>query len=81
MTEKQIQIKMKTNSHFKMPLSSQEFRTISTGSKDITRIADALERIASILESNVHINIDHAHIDEIDHNHVEGKIHTHEDKW
>ena len=53
-------------------------RQIST---DVARIADALERIATILESNVHINIDHAHIDEIDHNHVEGKIHTHEDKW
>ena len=53
-------------------------RQIST---DVTRIADALERIATILESNVHISIDHAHIDEIDHNHVEGKIHTHEDKW
>ena len=50
-------------------------------STDVARIADALERIATILESNVHINIDHAHIDEIDHNHVEGKIHTHEDKW
>ena len=50
-------------------------------STDVTRIADALERIATILESNVHISIDHAHIDEIDHNHVEGKIHTHEDKW
>ena len=53
-------------------------RQIST---DVARIADALERIATILESNVHISIDHAHIDEIDHNHVEGKIHTHEDKW
>ncbi len=48
---------------------------------DVHRIATALERIADILESNVHISIDHAHIDEIDHNHVEGKIHTHEDKW
>jgi len=48
---------------------------------DVDRIATALERIADILESNVHISIDHAHIDEIDHNHVEGKIHTHEDKW
>ena len=31
------------------------------------RIADALERIATILESNVHINIDHGHIEHIDH--------------
>lgn len=28
-----------------------------------------------------HINVDHAHIDAIDHNHVEGKIATHEEKW
>ena len=34
---------MKPNSHFKMPLTSQEFRTISTGSKDISRIAVASE--------------------------------------
>ena len=45
------------------------------------RIADALERIASILETNVHINIDHAHIDEIDHNHVEGDVNTHSKTW
>tara|TARA_B100001287_G_scaffold160844_1_gene135237 strand:+ start:3673 stop:3819 length:147 start_codon:yes stop_codon:yes gene_type:complete len=32
--------------------------------EDIKRIADSLERIAVILESNVHINIDHAHIDD-----------------
>ena len=31
------------------------------------RIADALERIANILESNVHISIDHGHIEHIDH--------------
>ena len=57
------------------------FVTETQTSTDVTRIADALERIATILESNVHISINHAHIDEIDHNHVEGKIHTHEDKW
>lgn len=41
------------------------------------RIADALERIAQILESNVHINIDHGHIDQIDHTHIDdiGEIH------
>ena len=31
------------------------------------RIADALERIATILESNVHISIDHGHIEHVDH--------------
>ena len=31
------------------------------------RIADSLERIANILESNVHISIDHGHIEQIDH--------------
>ena len=31
------------------------------------RIADALERIAKILESNVHISIDHGHIEHVDH--------------
>ena len=38
------------------------------------RIADALERIANILESNVHISIDHGHIE---HAHIDdiGEIH------
>tara|TARA_B100001250_G_C19662060_1_gene727550 strand:- start:637 stop:813 length:177 start_codon:yes stop_codon:yes gene_type:complete len=51
------------------------------------RIADALERIANILESNVHINIDHGHIehidhvDNVDHNHVEGDLNTHAKTW
>ena len=57
------------------------FETLPKTSFDVARIADALERIATILESNVHINIDHAHIDEIDHNHIEGKITTHDQKW
>ena len=35
--------------------------------KDLERIADSLERIATILESNVHISIDHGHIEHIDH--------------
>ena len=41
------------------------------------RIADALERIAKILESNVHISIDHGHIEAIDHAHIDdiGEIH------
>ena len=41
---------------------------------DTNRIANALERIAQALE---HFNIEHAHIDEIDHNHVEGDVNTH----
>tara|TARA_B100000609_G_C17193235_1_gene423661 strand:+ start:1392 stop:1583 length:192 start_codon:yes stop_codon:yes gene_type:complete len=61
--------------------SVQEFRTQTSLAHNAERIANALERIAKALESDVHINIDHAHIDQIDHNHVEGKIHTHEDKW
>ncbi len=42
------------------------------------RIADALERIANILESNVHISIDHvdhAHIDDIGE--IHGDVTTH----
>ena len=44
------------------------------------RIADALERIATILESGAHINIDHGHIEQIyhvDHAHIDdiGEIH------
>ena len=29
---------------------------------DLKRIADSLEKIATVLESNVHINIDHAEL-------------------
>ena len=45
--------------------------------KSSDRIADALERIANILESNVHISIDHGHIEAIDHAHIDdiGEIH------
>jgi len=28
-----------------------------------------------------HINVDHAHIDEIDHNHIEGDVNTHNKTW
>jgi|TARA_B100001113_G_scaffold296435_1_gene253897 hypothetical protein len=28
-----------------------------------------------------HINVDHAHIDEIDHNHIEGDVNTHQKNW
>ena len=61
--------------------TAQEFRTQVSLANNVERIANALERIAKVLENDVHINIDHAHIDQIDHNHVEGKIRTHEDKW
>ena len=61
--------------------TTQEFTAQVSLTANVERIASALERIAKVLESDVHINIDHAHIDQIDHNHVEGKIHTHEDKW
>jgi len=45
---------------------------------DTNRIAVALERIANALE---HFNIEHAHIDEIDRNHVEGDVNTHAKTW
>ena len=48
---------------------------------NLRRIADSLEKIATVLETNVHINIDHGHIDEIDHNHVEGDLNTHNKTW
>ena len=45
------------------------------------RIADALERIATILETGAHINIDHGHsehIDHVDHATIDnGDINTH----
>ena len=49
-------------------------------SNDIKRIANSLEKIASILQSNVHISIDHGHIehiDHVDHAHIDeiGEIH------
>ena len=49
---------------------------------NVKRIADSLERIATILESNVHISIDHGHIEHIDHvdaidNIQHGDIDTH----
>ena len=59
----------------------KKLENIENTSQNLDRITSALERIATVLESDVHINIDHAHIDQIDHNHVEGKIHTHEDNW
>ena len=36
-------------------------------SEDANRIASALERIATALEKGAHINIDHGHIEHIDH--------------
>ena len=53
--------------------------------KDVKRIANSLERIATILESNVHISIDHGHIekiDHVDHTHIDsGDINTHAKTW
>ena len=45
--------------------------------KDLERIADSLERIATVLEgSSIHINIDHGHIEHIDHlDHVDNIDH------
>tara|TARA_Y100001970_G_C13544380_1_gene513827 strand:+ start:269 stop:442 length:174 start_codon:yes stop_codon:yes gene_type:complete len=45
--------------------------------KDLERIADSLERIATVLESGpLHINIDHGHIEHIDHlDHVDNIDH------
>ena len=45
---------------------------------DFSRIAESLEIIANALE---HFNIEHAHIDEIDRNHVEGDVNTHAKTW
>ena len=49
--------------------------------RDLSRVAAALERIATCLEHGAHINIDHAHIDDIEHNHVEGDVNTHNKTW
>ena len=40
---------------------------------DLDRIATALERIAD--------NLEHLHIDEIEHNHIEGDVNTHPKTW
>ena len=45
---------------------------------DADRIANALEKIASILETGAHISIDHGHIEHIDHATIDnGDINTH----
>jgi hypothetical protein len=66
------------------PLESDEYDPIPPREKiadSNVRIAIALERIANILESNVHISIDHGHIEHIDHvdhaNIDSGDINTH----
>ena len=54
-------------------------------STDLKRIADSLERIATVLESGpLHINIDHGHIEHIEHlDHVDNidqgdlQVHNH----
>ena len=45
-------------------------------SEDLTRIANALERIATAFEKETHIVIDHGHIEKID-NIEHGDIDTH----
>ena len=45
-------------------------------SEDFTRIASALERIAESLEKKWHIDIDHAHIDNIEHGDIDTHTHT-----
>ena len=40
---------------------------MTSSSSPADRIADALERIATVLESGAHISIDHGHIEHIDH--------------
>lgn len=41
--------------------------------------AQIVHRVKIVGDS--HINIDHAHIDEIEHNHVEGDVNTHNKTW
>ena len=55
----------------------QEYN-ISMTDTDFSRIANSLERIATALE---HFNIEHAHIDAIDHNHIDGDVNTHAKTW
>ena len=59
------------------PVEDNGLRLMTMNDPDFKRVADALERIAQILESNVHINIDHGHIDDIAH----GDIITHPKKY
>ena len=71
---------MTTTSERITPLESDEYDPIPPREKiadSNVRIAVALERIATILESNVHISIDHGHIEAIDHAHIDdiGEIH------
>ena len=49
-------------------------------SEEFTRIASALERIATALEKKWHIDIDHGHIEKID-NIEHGDIDTHQKKF
>ena len=48
---------------------------VTTMSEDFGRIASALERIADSLEKKWHIDIDHAHIDDIGE--IHGDVVTH----
>ena len=53
-----------------MPLLEEDSDTLERISKSLTRIADALEK-------QIHINIDHGHIEQIDHARIDdiGEIH------
>jgi len=46
-----------------------------TMSDDLNRIANALERIADFYEKGLHVDIDHAHIDDIGE--IHGDVVTH----
>ena len=44
-------------------------------SEELVRIANALERIADSIEKELHVDIDHAHIDDIGE--IHGDVVTH----
>ena len=49
---------------------------LESDSETLERISTSLERIANALEKQIHINIDHGHIEKID-NIEHGDIDTH----
>ncbi len=48
-------------------------------SEELVRIANALERIADFYERGLHVDIDHAHIDDIGE--IHGDVTTHPKKF
>ena len=60
-----------------MMMNYPDERVRFTDDVNLKRIADSLEKIATVLETNVHINIDHGHIEQMDHIHIDdiGEIH------